>query len=84
MVEETNGWEVMVGGRWIAKEWVHFLTHSFGQKIGHARVVTGSMDTDEYKIPATGLQSLRKQDSEGKSLMSYGLQIRGYKMTALY
>ncbi len=39
------------------------------------------IDKDEYKIVATRPQSIRKQDSEGNSLMPYGLQIQGYKMT---
>ncbi len=41
------------------------------------------IDTDEYKIAATRPQSARKQDSESKALMSYGLQIQRYKKTAL-
>ena len=54
------------------------MTHSFGQKRGHARTI----DIDEYKVAATRPQSERKQDSKGKSLMPYKSQIQGYKMTA--
>ena len=44
--------------------------------------VINYIDTDEYKTLTTQLASVRKQDSEGKPPMPYGLQIQGCKMTA--
>ena len=43
-----------------------------------------TIDTDEYNVMANRPQSIKKQHSERKSLTPYGLQIQGYKMTALF
>ncbi len=72
-----RGWAVME-----CKKWIHFLSHRFGKK-GDMQERLQTVDTDEYKIAATRPKSIMKQDSEGKSLTPYGLQIQGYKMTAL-
>ncbi len=77
-----NGWAGM-GGDGMQKNGFTFCPTDLVKKRGHAKEVI-DVDTDEYKIAATRPKSVMKQDSEGKSLMPYGLEIPRYKMTALF